>query len=55
MKVLQDSIEHNSAIDDKMSLIQLDVDDEDYDGFDDEDDDIDFEDELMKYRKRYLG
>lgn len=36
-----------------MSLVQFDVDDEDYD--DCEDDDIDFEDDLMKYQKRYLG
>lgn len=56
MKLLQGSIEHSFAIDDKMSLVQFDADDEDCDGFDDdEDDDIDFEDDLMKYPKRYLG
>ena len=54
MKLWQDSIGQNFAIDDKMSLVQYDVDD---DGFDDEDDeiDVDFEDDLMKYRKRCLG
>lgn len=54
MKLSQDSNGHNFALDDKMSLAQFDVDD---DGFENEDDDIDvdFENDLMKYRKRYLG
>ena len=56
MKLLQGSIEHNFAIDDKMSLVQFDADEDDYDSCDDDDDDdVDFEDDLMKYWRSYLG